>query len=90
MKYLYHKKIMLSRSLYQNCYKNQVVFVAKPMLVLVMDIKQHMIYVTKLLEEASLAKNWEAAIRFTYLLSILRQDLILEQEKIIADLRKAS
>lgn len=54
-----------------------------------MDIKKHLEYVTELLEEAAERGNWEAAIRFTYLISLLRKDLIAEQDLVILNLRKA-
>ncbi len=53
-----------------------------------MDIKQQIQNVTKLLSEAVKSDNWEAAERFTFVLSLLRKDLIIEQEQLIAILRK--
>lgn len=54
-----------------------------------MTIREQITYVTKLLSEAVLSGNWEAASRFTFVLSLLRKDLILEQEQLILNLRRA-
>lgn len=53
-----------------------------------MDTKQRIEYVTSLLNQAAVDNNWEAAIRFTFVLSLLRQDLIAEQESELKCLRK--
>lgn len=54
-----------------------------------MDIKDCITYVYKLLEEAVKIGNWEAADRFTFVLSLLRKDLIDEQERVIELLERA-
>lgn len=57
---------------------------------LVMDTKKHILYVNELLKQAVLDNNWEAAVRFTFLLSILKNDLIIEQDRLIQSLRRVS
>lgn len=53
-----------------------------------MDIREHMKYVYRLLEDSFYNGDWEASFRFTFVLYLLRRDLILEQDKLINDLRK--
>lgn len=56
----------------------------------VMTIKEHIQYVETLLASAVKHDDWDAATRFTFVLCILRQDLIIEQERLINNLRRVS
>jgi hypothetical protein len=56
--------------------------------VLVMDIKQHIDYVKQLQKEAVLSGNWEAADRFGWLLYLLYKDLAEERRNTINSLRR--